>query len=72
MVMDLQHPEISWIERTGYTSWNQPKYYNCEMCGDELTPDEIYEDIGYEYLCENCVLKLHKKEFNDEDLLRTC
>ena len=21
----LEHPEISWIERTGYPSWMQPK-----------------------------------------------
>lgn len=21
----LQHPEITWIERTGYPSWMQPK-----------------------------------------------
>jgi len=21
----LEHPEIAWIERTGYPSWEQPK-----------------------------------------------
>lgn len=57
----LEHPEIEWIERTGYPSWNQPKYLICEVCGDELTFDEVYEDFGYECLCENCLLKLHKK-----------
>lgn len=69
MVRDsiLEHPEIRWVERTGYPSWNQPKYFNCEMCGDELTSDEVYEDLGYDYLCENCLLKLHKREINDED-----
>ena len=57
----LEHPEIEWIERTGYPSWNQPKYFNCEMCGDEITSDEVYEDFGFDYLCEDCLLKLHKK-----------
>ena len=23
--MDLEHPEIAWIERTGYPSWMQPR-----------------------------------------------
>lgn len=69
MVRDsiLEHPEIRWVERTGYPSWNQPRYYYCEMCDDELTSDEVYEDVGYDCLCENCLLKLHKREINDED-----
>lgn len=74
-MMQLEHPEIRWIERTGYPSWNQPNGYNhysCQMCGDVLDLDEVYEDVGYEYLCENCVLKLHKKEFNNEDFSYTC
>lgn len=63
MVRVLEHPEIGWIERTGYPSWNQPRYCYCEMCGDELTADEVYEDDVHDYLCEMCLLKLHKKEF---------
>ena len=23
--MNLEHPEIAWIERTGYPSWMQPR-----------------------------------------------
>lgn len=34
----LEHPEIGWIERTGYPSWMQE--------GDE--PEEIDEDSLYE------------------------
>lgn len=26
----LEHPEIRWIERTGYPSWMQPKDNDCE------------------------------------------
>lgn len=59
--MNLQHPEIEWAHRTGYPSWNQPKIYVCEKCGDEVEPDECYEDENYERLCEHCLLKLHRK-----------
>jgi hypothetical protein len=58
---NLQHPEITWIEETGYPSWCQPKEYHCELCGDELYVDEIYEDINHDFLCEHCLLKLHHK-----------
>ena len=38
----LEHPEIGWIERTGYPSWMQE--------GDE--PEEIDEDSLYEEMRE--------------------
>lgn len=59
--MDLEHPEITKALKTGYPSWNQPEYYNCQMCNEELNHEEVYEDFGYDCLCENCLLKLHKK-----------
>ena len=36
----LEHPEIAWIERTGYPSWMQPKR--------DLDVDEEEEDIDDE------------------------
>lgn len=38
MYRDLEHPEITWIERTGYPSWMQE--------GDEPENDEdaLYEE----------------------------
>lgn len=57
------HPDIESILRTGYPSWSQPEYYYCQMCNDELSYDEVYVDFGYDCLCENCLLKLHKKEW---------
>ena len=38
MYRDLEHPEITWINRTGYPSWMQE--------GDELEEDEdsLYEE----------------------------
>ena len=59
----IEHPEITYTLRTGYPSWNQPKTYQCELCGEELNSDEVYEDSTYDYLCEECLMKLHKKEF---------
>ena len=35
----LEHPEIGWIERTGYPSWLQPK----DDEGDEEEADEYGE-----------------------------
>ena len=57
----LQHPEITWAERTGYPSWNQPEDVRCDYCGD-IIEDEIYESECYEFLCLDCLLKLHLKE----------
>ena len=39
----LQHPEIGWIERTGYPSWMQPKDNDCEDDWD-YEDDDFGED----------------------------
>jgi hypothetical protein len=57
----LQHPEITWAERTGYPSWNQPVDVVCDCCG-EIIEGEVYEDEYNECLCLDCLLKLHLKE----------
>ena len=36
----LEHPEIAWIERTGYPSWMQPK----DLDVDEEEEEEDEED----------------------------
>jgi hypothetical protein len=39
----LEHPEIGWIERTGYPSWMQE---DCFEDGDEDDDsDRLYEEI---------------------------
>lgn len=38
MFNDLEHPEIGWIERTGYPSWMQ------EREESEPDEDEAYEE----------------------------
>lgn len=60
------HPEILTIQRTGYPSWNQPPQNPfCSRCGKELdvSYDNIYEDEQHEFLCKECLLKLHEKEW---------
>ena len=56
-----EHPDIESALRTGYGLYNQPKYYSCEICNDELNFDECYEDEEHEVLCEFCLCKLHQK-----------
>ena len=41
----IQHPEITWIERTGYPSYNQPTSHYCEECGKCLDDEDEYEDM---------------------------
>jgi hypothetical protein len=36
----LEHPEIGWIERTGYPSWMQPK----DRDDEEFDEDAAYEE----------------------------
>jgi len=57
----MQHPEITWAERTGYPSYNQPKSHYCEECGECLDDKEVYADRIHEYLCKECLLMLHEK-----------
>ncbi len=58
--MMIQHPEITWAERTGYPSWNQPSEARCDNCGG-IVDGEVYEDEYNESLCLDCLLKLHLK-----------
>ena len=42
MYRDLEHPEIGWIERTGYPSWKQEK----EVLDDE--DDDDFDDDDFD------------------------
>ena len=57
----LQHPEITWAEKTGYPSYNQPREIYCDRCGD-IIDDESYEDEHYDCICLDCLMKTHLKE----------
>lgn len=59
--MMREHPHIESAHKTGYAPWNQPKSHYCEECGKCLDDEDEYEDITHDYLCEECLLSLHKK-----------
>lgn len=62
MSYDLrEHPDIESALRTGYGLHNQPQSTYCEECGKCLDDEDEYEDAQHEYLCEECLLSLHKK-----------
>ena len=44
MYRDLEHPEIGWVERTGYPSWMQER--------DLDVDDDEYDDEDPEDYCE--------------------
>lgn len=55
----LEHPEIGWIERTGYPSWMQETEIlndeDDEVCENEIWGDEC-EDTFYEERREQLIL----------------
>lgn len=60
--MQIEHPEIGHIMNTGYPSdYKEPEPTYCQECGNELEPDEEYEDENHKFLCKECLLFLHKK-----------
>lgn len=55
MQRDLEHPEITWIERTGYPSWMQEG--ESEVLNDEDDEDYEREFWGDEFEdgdCDRC------------------
>ncbi len=48
----LEHPEITWIERTGYPSWMQP---TCEDCNSDWDYEDemVHRKDGRS--CVNCM-----------------
>jgi hypothetical protein len=62
--MDIEHPEITCTNRTGYPSWKQEdddELYCCE-CGRVIKDDEdSYECDSHAVLCEDCLKMLHKR-----------
>jgi hypothetical protein len=64
-VSNLQHPDITKVERTGYLYGDQEEEhapYCCE-CGKLLRyeEEEVYEDNRNSVLCEDCLKMLHRK-----------
>lgn len=62
MSEQLQHPDIEMALKTGYPSWKQPQPIYCDNCGEEINDsDEVYTDRFHEYLCLDCLKRLHTK-----------
>lgn len=40
----MQHPEITWVERTGYPSWMNPKEDDYDQDAYEAYADRCYEE----------------------------
>ena len=59
--MDIEHPAITELMRTGYPRGYEEQHIYCSDCGEEITDSEIYTDDVYEYLCEDCLLRNHRK-----------
>lgn len=49
----LQHPEITWAERTGYPSWMQPD-------------EDDYDQDAYDAYCDRCYEELRDRELFGE------
>ena len=58
----IEHPEIAYINRTGYPSYLQQSEVYCEECGKNITNATWYEDEHHEFLCESCLLYFHRKD----------
>ena len=67
-MINIQHPEITNAERTGYPSWskNIEEIVYCGICGYGIKEDEIvYESDNYLCLCDECYeaeMELEKEE----------
>lgn len=54
------HPDIVAIMNTGYPTWIKPTSVFCEECGADITDEDKYFDSHHDYLCERCLLYLHR------------
>ena len=58
----LQHPDITAAERTGYPRGRQPRVFtDCDWCGAEIQEGDEYYDIHGEILCAECVNECRKE-----------
>lgn len=58
----LQHPDITAAERTGYPRHRQPRVFTtCDWCGTEIQEGDEYYEIHGEILCAECVNECRKE-----------
>ena len=61
-----EHPDIRYIEQHGYPPGAKVPHITCEVCDKCLDNEAIYEDSYYKYLCKECLLELHFREYGSE------
>lgn len=60
----LQHPDITAAERTGYPRHRQPRVFTtCDWCGSKIYEGDTYFDIHGLILCADCLIE-GKREVN--------
>jgi len=55
---DLEHPDITAAQRTGYPAGREPFWPICPICGEET--DTVYKQIGTGNIvgCYNCIITI--------------
>ena len=53
---NIEHPDITAMERTGYPTFAQPTGYTyCDVCGRPMEHEERYYRIRGENICVDCL-----------------
>ena len=52
------HPDITHCMKYGYPE--RISHIYCEECEDCLDDKEVYEDSTHDYLCKDCLCRLHQ------------
>ena len=55
-MIDLEHPDVTAAQLTGYPRRHTRVYVpNCTMCGEPISSAEWYFPYGDELICSNCI-----------------
>ena len=53
---NLQHPDVTAAERTGYAPGRAPAAaFRCDECGEDVRVGEAYYEVGARRYCRRCV-----------------
>ena len=56
----MNHPDVDYCLKHGYPP--RTTHHYCEVCESCLDDEEIYEDSTHDYLCEECLLDIYRKQ----------
>ena len=63
-----EHPDIKVIQYRGRIPSPRYPIGNCDLCGDEIHPENTYAEHGKTLYCRDC-LKANKYDFRTMELL---